>query len=68
MNGGLIILENGSAHVFGNLTTVRHIKAAIEEILPKLLKQERDYLLNSITSDELKQLIDAKAKYVAGDE
>jgi hypothetical protein len=55
---GIIFFEDGQVQIFGTLVTVKNISRAINETLPQLVQQERKQLLNSITDDEFKYLVD----------
>jgi hypothetical protein len=55
---GIIFFEDGQMQIFGTLSTVKNIARAVNEILPQLVQQERQQMLNSITDDEFKYLVD----------
>jgi hypothetical protein len=55
---GIIFFEDGQVQIFGTLSTVKNIARAINETLPQLVKQERQQMLNSITDDEFRYLVD----------
>lgn len=58
---GIIFFEDGTVVPFGQITSVQKIAKAVQQLLPDLLKQERDKLLRTITKDELKHI----AEYIA---
>lgn len=59
---GIIFFENGEVQMFGTLNTVRMIATSIQQTLPSLIAQEREQLVQSITADEFKALVDARSK------
>lgn len=54
---GMIIFEDGTVIPFGQIRTARLMINAAQSIFSELAKQERDLLLESITPDELRKLV-----------
>ena len=59
---GIIVLEDGTIEVFGQLRTARFIAEALQKVIPELLQQERSQLLETVTQDELKGIIERLQK------
>lgn len=58
---GIIFYEDGTVQLLGTITTMKIIAQAAPKVIADLVRQERQQVLASITDDELKHLIDAKA-------
>jgi len=62
MHNGIMVFEDGVIVPFGTIITARRMITALQSVIQQLEQQERQQLLSSITDDELKQLVDTKAK------
>jgi len=60
MISGILILESGEVQIIGELKTMRGIVQAINSTVIELIATERKQLLDTITEDELKTLIEKK--------
>lgn len=65
---GIIFFEDGSVEMFGQIATARKIIVAINKTVPELIKQEREQIFATITDDELKRIVDTRAKKVNMDD
>ncbi len=54
---GILIFENGTIQQIGELTTLNSIIVAIKQILPELEEQEKKRVLDSISDDDIQQLL-----------
>ncbi len=59
---GIIFFEDGTVAQFGQISTVRRIVAAAQDLLPQLLQQERDQFLETVNKAELRQIAERLAK------
>lgn len=59
---GIIFFEDGTVHVIGTLSTVRMIALKVQEIMPKLIQQERDAVLDTMSEQEVRRVVDMYAK------
>lgn len=55
---GLIFFEDGTVVSFGQITSVRKIAKTAEELISKLLQQEREALLSTVSRDELRSVVE----------
>lgn len=55
---GIIFFEDGTVVPFGQLTSVKKIMASAAVQLAGLAAQEREQLLNTVTKEELKLLVE----------
>lgn len=59
---GIIFFEDGTTQIIGQLTTVRNIAVKVQEIIPKLVQQERDMIIESMSQEEIRRAVDLLAK------
>ena len=55
---GIIFWENGEVQVIGALATVRLIAMKVQEVIPQLVQQERDAILQSLSDVEMRSIND----------
>lgn len=65
---GIIFFENGTVVPFGQLQSISKIVKAAQELLPELVKQERDQLLATITQAELKTVVERLSREEINDD
>jgi hypothetical protein len=65
---GIIFFEDGTVRHFGQLGSVRKIIQAAQELLPRLLQQEREQFMESLNEEELRTVIDRYAVIKANDD
>lgn len=54
---GLLIFEDGSVQQIGELSTATNIIAAMQQILPELMKQEQERILRLLDTDTLEAIL-----------
>lgn len=64
---GIIFFEDGSTAMFGQLSTVSHIIPTVNRVLRELQAQERQSILDSITKNEIKVIIERLQQEQNGD-
>lgn len=55
---GIIFWENGEVQILGQLNTVRAIALKVQEIIPSLVQQERDMVLDTMTEAEIRHAVE----------
>lgn len=55
---GIIFFEDGSVQIIGQLNSVRLIAMKAQEVIPMLVQQERDAILNSMTEEEIRRAVE----------
>lgn len=59
---GIIFFEDGTVQMIGQLATVRNIALKIQEIIPNLVQQERDSIINSLNEEEIRRAVDSLSR------
>lgn len=62
MKSGIIIFEDGDVQQFGRITSATKLVESVQKVISDLVQQERKQLLESITDDELKYIVELKNK------
>lgn len=62
MKSGIIFFEDGDVQQFGQITSLIKLAESAQRTLNDALAQERQQLLESITEEELKQIVEQKNK------
>ncbi len=57
MINGIIFFETGGIQQIGDLSTISHIIETIKKILPELEKKERDRIFDTLSTEEIAQII-----------
>lgn len=59
---GIIFFEDGTVRMIGTLNTVRMIALKVQEVIPDLIQQERDAIINTMNEQEMRRAVDMYAK------
>jgi hypothetical protein len=59
---GIIFFEDGTVQMIGQLVTVRMIAMKVQEVIPKLVQQERDAIIDTMNEAELRRAVDTLSK------
>ncbi len=62
MKSGLIFFEDGEVQQFGDISNPHRMIQTAQETFKDLVKQQRAQLLQSITEDDMKSVIERIAK------
>lgn len=65
---GIIFFEDGTVRVFGQLTTVKMIALKVQEVIPELVQQERNAVIESLTNEEIRRAVDSRVRNNRDDE
>lgn len=55
---GIIFWENGDVQMIGQLTTVRLIAMKVQQVIPDLVQQERNAILDTMTEQETRRAVE----------
>lgn len=55
---GIIFFEDGTVQIIGQLTTVRNIALKVQEIIPDLVQQERNAIIDTMNEVEIRRAVD----------
>lgn len=55
---GIIFFEDGTVKMIGQLNSVRLIAMKVQEVIPQLIQQERDAIIDTMNEKELRRAVD----------
>lgn len=55
---GIIFWENGEVQMIGQLTTVRLIALKVQQVIPDLVQQERNAVLDTMSEQEIRRAVE----------
>lgn len=59
---GIIFFEDGTVKMIGTLNSVRLIALKVQEVIPNLIQQERDAIVDTMSEEEIRRAVDMLSK------
>lgn len=59
---GIIFFEDGTVRVIGQLNSVRMIALKVQEVIPSLVQQERDAIIDTMNEEEVRRAVERYGK------